>query len=150
MHSRKLPKIKNKKRLKAGSKQASSKMNSTASSIGTILEVLHAKLEALNKDIKSDAEGKKEYEDQLKRLQLQKDDCEKRLVKNKAFAAKFDKDIGPFEKMYNNMTGNMEQLYSNAKIEHAKGVNLLKKEFNYHPMYKKHDSNFSAVPFRPK
>ena len=136
--------------MKAGSKQASAKMNSTTSSIGTILEVLHAKLEALNKDIKSDAEGKKEYEDQLKRLQLQKDDCEKRLVKNKAFAAKFDKDIGPFEKMYNNMTGNMEQLYSNAKIEHAKGVNLLKKEFNYHPMYKKHDSNFSAVPFRPK
>lgn len=110
-------------------------MNSTASSIGTILDVLQSKLDALNKDIESDAEGKKEYEDQLKRLQIQKEDCQRRLAKNKAFAAKFDKDIGPFEKMYTNMTGNMEQLYSNAKIEHAKGVEVLKKEFKYHPMY---------------
>ena len=64
IHTRKsIIQIKNKKRLKAGSKQASAKMNSTASSIGTILEVLHTKLEALNKDIESDADGKKEYED---------------------------------------------------------------------------------------
>ena len=141
--NRKLPKV------RAGSKEAKNKLNSNASSIGNILDVLRVKLDELEKDIRSDLKGKKEYEDQLHRLQVRKDDCLKRMEKNKAFAAKFDKDIGPFENTYAGMTDNMEKLYRNAKVQHAKGVELLKKEFNYHPMYKKPGSNFSAVPFRP-
>eukprot|EP00939_MAST-03C_sp_MAST-3C-sp1_P000801 g801.t1 len=142
-NSRKLPKV------RAGSREAKSKLNSNASSIGNILDVLKAKLDDLEKEIRSDLKGKKDYEDQLHRLQVRRSDCVKRLEKNTAFAVKFDKDIGPFEKTYAGMTQNMEALYENAKLQHAKGVKLLKQEFKYHPMYKKPDSNFSAVPFRP-
>lgn len=140
----KLPKI------KAGSRQAKQVLNANASAIGTMLEVLSKKLDALERDIRSDEEGKKEYEDQILRLNIRKDDLCKRLKRNKEWAAKFDKDIGPFEEMYDKMTAGMENLYENAKTQHAKGVRVLKSEFNYHPMFKKPGSTFSAVPFRPK
>jgi len=144
---RRLPKV---RRMKAGSKEAQYKMNANASSIGTILDVLKTKLDILERDIKSDEEGKKDYENQLFKLQRRKEECSRRIKENEAWAAQFDKDIGPFEKMYSNMTGNMEQLYANAKVQHAKGVEVLKEHFKYHPMYKRPDSDFSGVPFRPK
>jgi len=143
MQRKKLPKI------KAASKAAKHRLNKNASSIGTILDVLKTKLDLLEKDIRSDEKGKKEYEDQLHRLRSKREHVMKRMKGNEEWAAQFDKDIGPFENMYDSMTGNMESLYSNAKAQHAKGVKLLKKEFKYHPMYKRPDSDFSAVPFRP-
>jgi len=84
------------------------------------------------------------------RLKIRKDHIRKRLANNEQWAAKFDKEIKPFEAMYTNMTKNMETLYTNAKRQHAEGIQVLKREFNYHPMYKKPGHNFSAVPFRPQ
>ena len=50
---------------------------------------------------------------------------------------------------YQSMTNEMSGLYNNAKQEHAKGVEVLMKEFKYNPSYKRHGDTFSAVPFRP-
>jgi hypothetical protein len=43
----------------------------------------------------------------------------------------------------------MSGLYSNAKKEHAKGLEVLKSEFGYNPSYKRYGDSFSGVPFRP-
>lgn len=43
----------------------------------------------------------------------------------------------------------IEQLYSNAKEKHAKGIQMLVDEFNYHIAFKRWSDEFTAVPFKP-
>ena len=50
---------------------------------------------------------------------------------------------------YQNLTGDIATLYDNAKEEHAKGIEVLIKEFDYHPLFKRKDGEFTATPFRP-
>jgi len=40
-------------------------------------------------------------------------------------------------------------LYGAAKDKHLAAINLLIREFNYHPMFKHWDDEFTGVPFRP-
>ena len=80
---------------------------------------------------------------------MQKADLEKRIAANQEMADRFDRDIGPFEAKYHNMTGDMEALYGAAKVEHAKGLEVLMNEFKYHPIFKRWSDQFSGVPFRP-
>lgn len=42
----------------------------------------------------------REYEIQLERLGKEREEALERLEKNRAWAAKFDKEIGPFERKY--------------------------------------------------
>jgi hypothetical protein len=51
---------------------------------------------------------------------------------------------------YDELAVGVSDLYDNAKIEHAKGIQLLVKEFDYHPMFKTQAGGFTASPFRPK
>ena len=74
----------------------------------------------------------------------------KRLTENQVYAREFDEKIGPFEKMYEGLTAEIDVLYRNAKKQHARGLQVLKDEFDYHPLFKRRDGEFSAVPFKPK
>ena len=38
---------------------------------------------------------------------------------------------------YKAMTKDMGQLYSNAKVQHSKGLTVLENEFGYHPAFKR-------------
>ena len=73
-----------------------------------------------------------------------------RLRANEEWAARFDKDIGPFERKYHSLTSEISGLYDSAKDEHAKGLAVLMEEFHYHPAFKRPSEDFFAVPFRPK
>lgn len=101
-------------------------------------------------DIKADRKGKKEYEDQLGKLEREREECRARLEANRAWAAKFDEEIGPFERKYETLTGNISGLYENAKAEHRKGLDLLIQEFSYNPLFKLPSKQFHAIPFVPK
>ena len=61
----------------------------------------------------------------------------------------YETNIAPFEGQYDNMVSGIGDIFLNACDRHAKGVDMLKKEFDYHPSYKKHSDRFSAVPFKP-
>ena len=36
-----------------------------------------------------------------------------------------------------------------AKEKHAQGIQLLVRDFSYHPLFKRWDDNFTSVPFKP-
>lgn len=101
-------------------------------------------------EIKADEKGKKDYEDELKKLSIKKEDIQSRLNRNREWASNFDTDIGPFQAKYARMTEKMADRYDIAKAEHLKGLQVLMDEFQYHPEYKRYSDNFTAVPFRPK
>jgi hypothetical protein len=48
------------------------------------------------------------------------------------------------------MTSDLSRIYDNAKEEHARGLQVLMDEFNYHPAFKRPGDEFFAVPFRCK
>ena len=50
---------------------------------------------------------------------------------------------------YTGLTTGIKDLYNNAKAQHAKGVALLIKEFEYHPAFKIKENGFTARPFKP-
>lgn len=128
----------------------STKMNSTSSGIGGVLDNLKSKLAVLNFEIRADEKGKKDYDDQLNALRREKAAIQKRLSANEQWASNFERDVGPFEKKYAEMTHDMAGLYSNAKTKHAEGLQVLKDEFGYTPAFKRSADGFTGVPFKPK
>ena len=51
---------------------------------------------------------------------------------------------------YDSLGSGIKTLYEDAKVEHEKGIELLMKAFNYHPLYKLDAEGFTGTPFRPK
>lgn len=51
---------------------------------------------------------------------------------------------------YDDNVAAIGKLYENAKQKHAAGIDVLKREFGYHPQFKRATDQFSGVPFRPK
>mmetsp|Transcript_14202 Transcript_14202/g.49396 ORF Transcript_14202/g.49396 Transcript_14202/m.49396 type:complete len:159 (-) Transcript_14202:71-547(-) len=127
-----------------------SRMNQASSAAAGIIDVLRAELATLEGDIKADRAGCREYEIQLERLAVEREEALERLEKNRTWAAKFDKEIGPFERKYETLTIDIKDLYNNAADQHLKGIELLIREFEYHPQFKRQGDKFTAVPFRPK
>ena len=88
----------------------------------------------------------------------------------------FDKDVGPFQQKYVHLVEDIHSVYGTAKEVHgqivslcpvctvawlvltcshvsqfhAKGIQMLIDEFNYHVAYKRWDDTFNATPFKPK
>lgn len=88
----------------------------------------------------------------------------------------FDKDVGPFQQKYVHLVEDIHNVYGTAKEVHgqrvslctmskmawlvltltdvsqfhAKGIQMLIDEFNYHVAYKRWDDTFNATPFKPK
>lgn len=135
---------------RAAKQRSSDAFHKTASDLGNTIEVLRGQLKELQREIRADRVGKKEFEDQIDMLKRRREQIEKNLSTNAAWAKEFDKAIGPFERKYAGLTHEISGLYDSAKAEHAKGVQVLIDQFNYHPAFKRWNDNFSAVPFRPK
>mgnify|MGYP002055542849 CR=1 FL=1 len=77
--------------------QTFDRMNQTASGIVGVVETLRNKLAVLDSEIKADEDGKAEYEKQIARLQIRRDEIKKRLDANSAWAETSDREIGPFQ-----------------------------------------------------
>ena len=73
--------------------QTFDKMNLTASGIVGVVETLRNKLNVLDGEIKADENGKAEYERQIKRLQIRRDEIKKRLDANEGWAETYDREI---------------------------------------------------------
>ncbi len=61
----------------------------------------------------------------------------------------FHDDVGPFAKKYQTLVDEISTLYGEAKEKHAQGIQLLVRDFSYHPLFKRWDDNFTSVPFKP-
>lgn len=125
-------------------------MNSTASGIVSVVESLRIRLEAVEQEIKADELGIADYEREIAALESQKKELEKRLKKNREWAVRYDRDIGPFQSTYAKNKASIKVQYDKARVFHGKGIEMLKKDFGYHPLFKHPQDTFVAVPFRPK
>ncbi|KAK3276837.1 hypothetical protein CYMTET_15121 [Cymbomonas tetramitiformis] len=125
------------------------KMRQAGSGITGSIENLQRNLKALDEDIKKDNEGKKEYEDQIARLSRRKATLEARVAENKAWADTYDSDIGPFQDRYDALVKEIHHLYADATVRHKVAIELLMKEFQYHPIFKRWNDDFSSTPFKP-
>ena len=125
-------------------------MDQTACSIKGVTEDLRVKLNILNAEIKADNKSKEEFERHLGLLQKRKDEILFRMKENDAWASTYARDVGPFADRYEAMTAEIGKIYEKAKIGHAKGIDMLKKEFHYHPEFKKAGKNeFFGIPYKP-
>ena len=101
-------------------------------------------------ELKADKDGSKEYQDIIDTLNRRKVDLQKRIKKNHEWCDNFDKQIGGVQDKYDHFLDDMVVLYDNAVKKHAMGIQYLMDHFNYHPLFKHWDDDFTAVPFRPK
>jgi len=63
----------------------------------------------------------------------------------------YEKQIGPIDQVYAANIAAIDNLYTNAKTKHAKGIEVLKNNFDYHPLYSKGRKNeIHGIPFTPK
>lgn len=120
------------------------------SGIGGALEAIQLKMEMLDREIRADEKGKRDYDDQLFRLGQRRADIESKLRECREWLELFDSKIAPLENKYSETTGGMQTLYDDAKLRHAQGILVLVQNFDYHPEFKRWSDTFSAVPFRPK
>ena len=86
----------------------------------------------------------------LRRIALERELHTLRVQRNRDWAAQFDKDIGPFSSQYDGLSGEIGGLYESAKTKHARAVQVLVDEFDYHPAFRNKPDAFFAIPFRPK
>ena len=125
-------------------------MKRTESGITGTMITLRTQLNQLEKEIKADRKGIRDFDMTIERLRLEADALLEDKKKTQEWCAEYDRVIGPMQMTYgNNITG-IQSCYENAKDFHGKGIDLLKKEFNYNPAFKKHGHEFHAIPFRPK
>lgn len=76
-------------------------------------------------EIKADKGGIADYEVILRRIAIEREMLTVRLEHNRAWAHKFDADVGPFEKQYDRLTEEIGTLYDDAKTKHARGLQVL-------------------------
>mmetsp|Transcript_31206 Transcript_31206/g.69401 ORF Transcript_31206/g.69401 Transcript_31206/m.69401 type:complete len:160 (-) Transcript_31206:513-992(-) len=128
------------------------KFTQTSNNISGTATNLVNNLKEIEQDLKKDIEGRKEFEDYLKNLEIKKADLQKRVAQNQAWIANFEsnQDNGAFEAQYKKLLAEMQQIYVGAKEFHSKGIDMLIKEFDYHLAYKRWNDSFTAVPFKPK
>ena len=124
-------------------------MDHTASSVKVVLGNVRVQLQILDDDIKADLKSKAEYEKQLKNLENRKADLLARIKSNNEWLHTYNNEVGPFAEKYKNMTSDIQKIYGNAKKGHAAGIQLLEKEFGYHPIFKRPLDTFSATTFTP-
>jgi len=124
-------------------------MNRTASSVKGVLDNMRTQLQILEFEIKGDTKSKAEFEKQLVGLDTRKIDLQKRVDANTEWLKSYDRDVGPFQQRYKEMTSEIADIYANAKKGHAKGIVLLQDEFGYHVPFKRPGDTFTAVAFRP-
>ncbi|DBA70182.1 hypothetical protein WJX79_001992 [Trebouxia sp. C0005] len=125
-------------------------LHKNAQNISGTVQNLERKLHELDADIAADLAGKQGFESHLATLTRKKEDLQKKIDVNKQWTDMFDKDVGPFQQKYVHLVEDIHNVYGTAKEFHAKGIQMLIDEFNYHVAYKRWDDTFNATPFKPK
>lgn len=101
-------------------------------------------------DAKADAEGIASYERAMASLKIRQEALQRRLKSNKRWVEWFDAEVEPQLQRFDNLKADLSGLYADAKQRHAKGIQLLRREFGYHPEFKRPGDVITGVSFTPK
>lgn len=120
------------------------KMNETACSVKGVLDNIRMQLQILDDEIAADKKSKMQFERELEKLETRKSDLQSRIKRNQEWVATYDVQVGPFADRYEQMTKDIGTIYDNAKEGHTKGIKLLEKDFDYHPLFKRPSDTFTG------
>jgi hypothetical protein len=127
------------------------KFNHTVSEISQVVANLQTELKSVEAERRADAEAIAHIDADLRRLAGERALIEARMRKNQTVAAEYDVAIGPIDEIYSANVAAIGQLYEAAKGKHAKGIQVLVEQFDYHPAYKRGiPGEISGIPFKPK
>lgn len=103
-------------------------------------------------EIVADEESCKEMKRHIMALEVEKGKIAAKVAEDEAFVAAMtdEKSLGGVMKQFDGMQGFLEKAYNRARGKHKDGIELLKKEFGYHPAYRLgREGEFSATYFTP-
>lgn len=119
-----------------------------SSAISGQLDYISRNIKETDATIKAEMEGKAEYERTLKLLKARRAEIQKRLDTNRAWVNNFKNTAGPLAS-YESLCKEIDVLYQDAKEKHAKGIQMLVDDFDYHIAYKRWSDTFSSIPYKP-
>eukprot|EP00191_Tetraselmis_sp_GSL018_P012037 CAMPEP_0177607868 /NCGR_PEP_ID=MMETSP0419_2-20121207/18155_1 /TAXON_ID=582737 /ORGANISM="Tetraselmis sp., Strain GSL018" /LENGTH=190 /DNA_ID=CAMNT_0019102495 /DNA_START=13 /DNA_END=582 /DNA_ORIENTATION=- len=132
-----------------GGKGTSTRLNTVSGALKGTFQMSQIRQRELEREIKEDKDGLAEVDNELYKLNKRRAHLEQRIKEGAAWMENYEQNIAPLEGQYDKMFAGIGEIYSRAKEGHAKGLELLKAEFDYHPAYKRHSDKFGAVPFHP-
>ncbi len=130
------------------------KLQKTTGESISIATTLNQRLKELDNEINADEEGVLDLERDLAAQLKERKSIEQELRRSEAFFKSLADGarLGGLMKEFDAMQGFLKEEYAHAKSGHKKAMDLLKKEFNYNPAYKRgrNDKEFSGTYFTPK
>lgn len=133
-----------------GFEYQSAKFTKVTSEIGQVAANLSTALAAEEREIRADKEGLLTLKAELLRIQEEKAAAQARIARNKALLGNFGTDFGPIEAAAEAQVAQISALYDMARERHAHGIDILKRDFGYHPLYKRPGDGVTGVPFKPR
>ncbi|CAD7942305.1 unnamed protein product [Amoebophrya sp. A25] len=127
-------------------------VHKTGTNAGAMMGKLEEGLKNLERDIGADKAGLIEMNTHLIALKKEKLDLETKIKEMQDYCDSMvsEASIGGVLKQFDAMEGYLKKAYGRVREGHAKGIDLLKNEFGYHPAYKRgHANEFSASYFTP-
>lgn len=111
---------------------------------------LRSTLAAVEAEGKADTLSINQLQHELTQIRDEKAFLATRMKKDKEWLAAYDERATPLEGLYQGSVAAIGQIYDAAKDRHAHGIDILKKEFDYHPTFKRAGDSFTGKPFKPK
>eukprot|EP00391_Amoebophrya_sp_Ameob2_P004695 CAMPEP_0179007058 /NCGR_PEP_ID=MMETSP0795-20121207/14930_1 /TAXON_ID=88552 /ORGANISM="Amoebophrya sp., Strain Ameob2" /LENGTH=147 /DNA_ID=CAMNT_0020701951 /DNA_START=62 /DNA_END=505 /DNA_ORIENTATION=- len=135
-----------------GKKDLGAQVHKTGTDAGAMMGKLEEGLKNLEREINADKTGLIEMNTHLIALRKEKADLEAKIQSMQDYCDSLvsEASIGGVLKQFDAMEGYLKNAYGKVREGHAKGIDMLKKEFGYHPAYKRgHANEFSASYFTP-
>eukprot|EP00238_Polyblepharides_amylifera_P005215 CAMPEP_0196600360 /NCGR_PEP_ID=MMETSP1081-20130531/95345_1 /TAXON_ID=36882 /ORGANISM="Pyramimonas amylifera, Strain CCMP720" /LENGTH=143 /DNA_ID=CAMNT_0041926193 /DNA_START=457 /DNA_END=888 /DNA_ORIENTATION=+ len=121
-----------------------------SSTLGVSIENARRELSGVITEIKEDKVSKAEFQNTLHVLQSKREKVLARIEHNRDFENEFEEMIGPFLKQYAHLCTDMGAINQEVNIKHTTAMEILRKNFDYHPAYKRWSDAFSPVPWKPE
>lgn len=127
-------------------------VHKTGTQAGAMMGVLQEALRNLEKDISADQTGLLEMDASLNLLKKEEEKLQHEVDEMIAFEKNMQGEgtLGAVLKQFDGMEDYLKDAYKNVREGHKRGIDMLKKEFNYHPAYKLgRAQEFTASYFTP-
>ena len=119
-------------------------MSHRTAALTSQLTTLQLQTEYAAKELSADQDGIAEFNRQLQSLRLEKDRIRRELRRDEHWLQWYEGQVEPHLDKFDNLGHELGALYAAAKSKHAAGIELLTREFDYHPAFRRPGDVISA------